>query len=108
MEFFKRTVIGFFYLMFSYLVAISRLILWTILLFFSGLQRILFLRNEVVSVEFKVIPLLCDRKDTKEKLAYIDKLCMENPDLAEISEEVMDEVMNEDNFEDFDDEDDEE
>ena len=90
--------------MFSYLVAISRLILWTILLFFSGLQRILFLRNEVVSVDFKVIPLLCDRKDTKEKLAYIDKLCMENPDLAEISEEVMDE----DNFEDFDDEDDEE
>ena len=90
--------------MFSYLVAISRLILWTILLFFSGLQRILFLRSEVVSVDFKVIPLLCDRKDTKEKLAYIDKLCMENPDLAEISEEVMDE----DNFEDFDDEDDEE
>ena len=90
--------------MFSYLVAISRLILWTILLFFSGLQRILFLRNEVVSVDFKVIPLLCDRKDTKEKLAYIDKLCMENPDLAEISEEVMDE----DNFEDFNDEDDEE
>lgn len=71
----------------SYLVALARLFIWTILVFFSGLQRTLFMRSEVTGVEIKIAPLRSDLKDTGEKLAYIDKLCIENPDLAELAEE---------------------
>ena len=100
-----RVIISFLYLMYSYIVALCRLVLWTILMFFSGLQRTLFMRSEVVSVEFRVIPLLCDRKDTKDTLAYIDKLCMENPDIAAMGEEIAQNLEDED-CDDFDDEDD--
>lgn len=71
----------------SYLIAIARLIVWTFVFFFTGLQRTLFMRSEIVSVEFKVTPLRCDMEDVDNKLAYIDKLCIENPDLVEAVEE---------------------
>ena len=35
----------------------------------------------------KLMPLRCDMEDADEKLAYIDKLCIENPDLAEMAEQ---------------------
>ena len=70
----------------SYVIAIARLIVWTILVFFSGLQRTLFMRSEIVGVELKVSSLRSDLKDTGEKLAYIDKLCMENPELSKLYE----------------------
>lgn len=71
----------------SYAVAIARLIVWTIVFFFSGLQRTLFMRSEVVSVEFRVTPLRCDMEEADKNLAYIDKLCLENPDLVEAVED---------------------
>lgn len=71
----------------SYCIALARLVVWTILLFFTGLQRTLFMRSEVVSVDMKVMPLRCDLEETDEKLAYIDKLCLENPDLMELTED---------------------
>lgn len=67
----------------SYIVAVCRLVLWTAMFFLVGLQRTLFMRSEVVGFELGVTPLRCDIADTDEKLAYIDKLCMENPDLVE-------------------------
>lgn len=79
----------------SYLIALARLIIWTILVFFSGLQRTLFMRSEVVGVELKVTSLRSDLKDTDDKLAYIDKLCLENPDLMEVME---DEYYGDDDF----------
>lgn len=66
----------------SYLVALLRLGFWIILAFFSGLQRILFTRAEVIGMELKLAPLRCDLAETGEKLAYIDKLCLENPELV--------------------------
>ena len=78
----KHSYEKFFKVFGSYVIALARLIIWTILTFFSGLQRTLFVRSEVVGVELKVAPLRCDVEDTDEKLAYIDKLCMENPELA--------------------------
>ncbi len=71
----------------SYLIALARLVIWTILVFFSGLQRTLFMRSEVVGVELKVTSLRSDLKDTDDKLAYIDKLCLENPELMEVVED---------------------
>ena len=70
----------------SYTRAIARLVVWTIIFFFSGLQRTLFTRNEVAGVDMRLLPLRCDMEDADEKLAYIDKLCIENPDLAEMAE----------------------
>ena len=67
----------------SYFVAVARLVVWTLIFFFSGLQRTLFMRSEVVGVEFKCIPIKCYRDEFDDKLAYLDKLCLENPDLVE-------------------------
>jgi hypothetical protein len=71
----------------SYFVALARLVVWTAILFFSGLQRTLFMRSEVVGVDFRVVPLRCYMEETDEKLAYLDKLCIENPDLLGIEME---------------------
>lgn len=90
----------------SYIVAICRLLNWTVIFFFTGLQRTLFMRSEVVSVEFRVMPLRCDLEDTDDKLAYIDKLCLENPDLAVVVEEEEDFLDHLDNLDDEDEDED--
>lgn len=87
----------------SYVVAILRLIIWTIILFFSGLQRTLFTRNEIIGVDMRLMPLRCDMEDADEKLAYIDKLCIENPDLAEMAEQAYLEEIKKDDEDFFDD-----
>lgn len=92
----SSSCIRFFRVLGSYLIALARLTIWTILTFFSGLQRILFVRSEVVGVELKVAPLRCDMEDVDEKLAYIDKLCMENPELSIIEDDFSDISFNED------------
>ena len=74
----------------SYVIAVLRLLMWTVLFFLSGLQRTLFVRSEVCGVDFKAMPLRCDMEDTDDKLAYIDKLCLENPDLIEIADDDLD------------------
>lgn len=71
----------------SYVIAVLRLLIWTLLFFLSGLQRTLFVRSEVCGVDFKAMPLRCDMEETDDKLAYIDKLCLENPDLIEAIED---------------------
>lgn len=87
MEWLWSKLEGFFKVFSSYIVALARLVVWTIIFFFTGLQRTLFMRSEVVSVEFKVTPLRCDMEEADNNLAYIDKLCLENPDLVEAVEE---------------------
>ena len=77
----------FFKVFWSYIVALARLLVWTAIFFFTGLQRTLFMRSEIYSVEFGVLPLRCDMEEADDKLAYIDKLCLENPDLAVALEE---------------------
>lgn len=81
MECLWSNIVKFCKVVWSYFVALARLVVWTIILFFSGLQRTLFMRSEIVGVDFKVMPLRCDLEDANSKLAYLDKLCIENPDL---------------------------
>lgn len=71
----------------SYFISVARLIFWTFILFLSGLQKILFTRSEIVEVSMKLAPLRCDVVEMGDKLAYIDKLCIENPELAEVAYE---------------------
>ena len=83
----------------SYIVALARLIIWTFIFFFTGLQRTLFMRSEIVEVDFKVVPLRCDMEKFDDNMSYIDKLYSENPDLIEglMDEDIpFDELMDED------------
>lgn len=98
MECFWHNLVGFFKVFFSYIVAIARLVVWTILFFFLGLQRTLFMRSEVVGIDFSVLPLRCDMEEADDKLAYLDKLCTENPELtgAEDDSVSMDDILFED------------
>lgn len=84
----------------SYIRAIARLLVWTVIFFFSGLQKAIFTRAEVSSVEMKLIPLKCDIEEVDENLAYIDKLCLENPDLVEMSENAYEEELSDGPYDD--------
>lgn len=102
MECLKHGFIKFCKVFWSYFVAVARLIVWTFILFFSGLQRTLFMRSEIVSVDFRVLPLRCDMEEADDKLAYLDKLCLENPDLTGIQledeETPFDDLIDEDDI----------
>ena len=80
-------VVKFCKVLWSYTIAVARLLVWTLVFFFSGLQRTLFMKSEVVGVDFKVLPLRCYMEEADDKLAYLDKLCMENPELVDIIDE---------------------
>ena len=98
MEWLWVNIKRFFKVFFSYAIALARLVNWTLIFFFAGLQRTLFMRSEVTNVDFCVMPLRCDMEETDDKLAYIDKLCIENPDLIEAvcEEEIpFDDIMDE-------------
>ena len=88
MECLWSKVVKFCKVLWSYFVALIRLVIWTIILFFTGLQRTLFMRSEVVGVDFKIIPLMCDREEFNDKLAYLDKLCIENPELIGMEDDI--------------------
>lgn len=83
-------MINFLSVLASYLIALLRLPFLILLFTVSSLQQVLFERMEVVNVEMKVIPLRCDRQEVSDKVAYIDKLCYENPDLVEITDDMDD------------------
>lgn len=87
MDYLWSSLKDFFKVLFSYLIAIARLFVWTIVFFFTGLQRTLFMRSEIVSVEFKVTSLRCDLEEVDDRLSFVDKLYCENPDLANLVED---------------------
>ena len=98
MECLWSNIVKFFKVLWSYTVALARLVVWTFIFFFTGLQRTLFMKSEVVGVDFKVLPLRCYREELDDKLAYLDKLCVENPDLIGMEDDDIpfDDVMAED------------
>ena len=69
------------------MIAIVRLFFWEILVFFSGLQQIIFTRTEICGVDLRGLPLRCDREDIIDKVSYVDKLKTENPDLEIVDED---------------------
>lgn len=83
-----------FHTLISYIIAIARLFNWVILLIFSGLQQILFTRTEICGIELRGMPLRCDRDDIVDKISYVDKLKIENPDLEIIDEDDIDDLTN--------------
>ena len=77
----------------SYCIAIARLFFWVVLLIFSGLQQILFTRTEICGLDLRGLPLRCDRDDICDKIAYVDKLKCENPDLEIVNEDEYDDIL---------------
>ena len=90
MECLWSNIVKFCKVVWSYFVALARLVVWTAVFFFSGLQRTLFMRSEIVGVDFRVMPLRCDVEDVNNKLSYLDKLCIENPDLIGMEDDEID------------------
>lgn len=80
-----------FHTLVSYVIAIIRLFFWAGLLILSGLQQILFTRTEICGIDLRGLPLRCDREDIIDKVSYVDKLKIENPDLEIVDEEDIDE-----------------
>ena len=94
MECWWANSVRFFKVLGSYIIALLRLVLWTFIFFFTGLQRTLFMRSEITGVDFTIVPLRCDMEDASSKLSYIDKLCLENPDLTGMENEIpFDDIM---------------
>ena len=77
----------------SYAIAIARLLFWEVLLLFSGLQQILFTRTEICGIDLRGQPLRCDREDICDKIAYMDKLKEENPDLEIVDEDELNDIL---------------
>ena len=98
MECLWSNIVKFFKVLWSYIVAVARLVIWVFIFFFTGLQRTLFTKSEVVGVDFKIMPLRCYREELDDKLAYLDKLCIENPDLIGMEDDEIpfDDIVGED------------
>lgn len=77
----------------SVFIAIARLFFWEAMLFFSGLQQILFTRTEICGIDLRGLPLRCDRDDICDKISYMDKLKCENPDLEIVDEDDLDDIL---------------
>lgn len=78
---------------FSYIVALLRLVFLVLVLIISGTHKILFNRVEISEITVQIKPLRCDIEEMGEKLSYIDKMCMENPDLISASEDFPDDDL---------------
>ena len=70
----------------SILIAITRLIFLTCVMFLSGLQVILYNQIEICNLEMKGMPLRYKIRRDGDAIAFIDKLAIENPELLDIPE----------------------
>lgn len=71
----------------SIIVALLRLAFLTCAMVTSGIHIVLFTRTEVWNVEMKGMPWRCDREKMNDQLAFVDKICLENPELLDYADE---------------------
>ena len=70
----------------SIIIAVLRLIFLTCTMFLSSLNLILFAQLEIVNVELKGRPWRSRIERNEANLAFLDRLCIENPELLDIPE----------------------
>lgn len=97
---------GFFKTIWGIIVALARLIVLEFILFFNGLNHILFNKSEIVSVSITIAP----QRQEREKLSYLDNLKLCNFDIdnnISVPQDNYIEFRGDDEFdgEDFDDDD---
>ena len=72
---------------FSIVVALLRLLFLTAAMLTSAVQIILFTRTEIWNIELKGMPLRCDGEKMADQMSFVDKICLENPDLLEFADD---------------------
>lgn len=73
----------------SALIAVLRLLFLAVGLIASGLHIILFNRMEICNIEMKGLAWRCDREKMADQMSFVDKVCLENPDLLDFADEQM-------------------
>lgn len=73
----------------SIIIALVRLVFLTFAMLTSGVQIILFTRTEVWNMEMKGMPWRCDREKMADQMSFVDKICLENPDLLDFADDQM-------------------
>ena len=73
----------------SAIVALIRLLFLTCAMFASGVHIVIFTRTEICNIEMRGMPWRCDREKVADQLSFVDKICLENPDLLDFADEQM-------------------
>lgn len=73
----------------SALIALTRFFFLLMALTASGVHIILFTRTEICNVEMRGQAWRCDREKMMDQLSFVDKVCLENPDLLGFADEQM-------------------
>ena len=68
----------------SIIIAVLRFFFLMIALIPSGLHVIFFTRTEICNIELKGLPYRCDREKIANTLSFVDKMCLENPELLDL------------------------
>ena len=71
----------------SVVIAILRLLFLAVGLIATGLHIILFNRMEICNIEMKGLAWRCDREKMADQMSFVDKICIENPDLLDYAEQ---------------------
>ena len=74
---------------YSIIIAIIRLLFLVCATIASGLQIILFTRTEICNIEMRGMAWRCDREKMADQISFVDKICLENPDLLDFADEQM-------------------
>ena len=82
-----ESVCNFFAAVGSAIRALIRFFFLVIALIASGIHIILFTRTEICNVEMRGQAWLCDRELMNDKLSFLDKVCLENPELMQMDDE---------------------
>ena len=73
----------------SAIIALLRLVFLTCAMFASGVHIVLFTRTEVCNIEMRGMPWRCDREKVADQMSFVDKLCLDNPELLDFADEQM-------------------
>lgn len=71
----------------SVIVALIRLLFLTCAMFTSGVHIVLFTRTEICNIEMRGMPWRCDREKMADQMSFVDKICLENPELLDFADE---------------------
>lgn len=68
-------------------IALVRLFFLVCAMFTSGVHIVLFTRTEVCNIEMRGMPWRCDRERLADNMSFVDKICLENPELLDFADE---------------------
>ena len=71
----------------SVIVALTRLLFLTCAMFTSGIHIVLFTRTEICNIEMRGMPWRCDRENMADQMSFVDKICLEKPELLDFADE---------------------